>query len=113
MGTFLPAHGFCQCSSKRLECCDLKSSFAFSKAMPSKREKRDKSRKEDKNTANKKRRAAAKRFKADVPSGEEPMRDIMRRSAVHGSSSSSSSQPEIRSAWQSYIRVCQAIEAEL
>jgi len=76
MGTFLPAHGFCQCSSKRLECCDLKSSFAFSKAMPSKREKRDKSRKEDKNTANKKRRAAAKRFKADVPSGEEPMRDI-------------------------------------
>ena len=68
-------------------------------AMPSKREKRDKSWKEDKNTANKKKRAAAKRFKgspsppptcrkslstymlrsvgaADVPSGEEPMRDI-------------------------------------
>ena len=40
-------------------------------AMPSKREKRDKSRKEDKNTANKKRRAAAKRFKGS-PSALSP-----------------------------------------
>ena len=70
-------------------------------AMPSKREKRDKSWKEDKNTANKKKRAAANDSEvpplpsppptcrkslstymlcsvgaADVPSGEEPMRDI-------------------------------------
>ena len=40
-------------------------------AMPSKREKRDKSRKEDKNTANKKKRAAAKRFKGS-PSALSP-----------------------------------------
>lgn len=40
-------------------------------AMPSKREKRDKSWKEDKNTANKKKRAAAKRFKGS-PSALSP-----------------------------------------